>query len=70
MSHVVRQHLLGVWSTEVGEAPYGLADNPLGQLDDGNGSLQIVGGPRQDARVLQASFAIEQALGRLTPPRA
>ena len=32
--------------------------------------LQIVGGPRQDARVLQASYAMEQALGRLAPPRA
>jgi aspartyl-tRNA(Asn)/glutamyl-tRNA(Gln) amidotransferase subunit A len=31
--------------------------------------LQIVGGPRKDAVVLQASYALEQAFGRLKPPQ-
>lgn len=44
MSDVVGQHLIGVGSAEFGEAAYGLADDPLGEFDDGRGSREIMGG--------------------------
>ncbi|MDI4236505.1 amidase family protein [Bradyrhizobium sp. Arg237L] len=55
------------WANQTGlpaaSVPCGLtsAGLPIG--------VQIVGGPRADARVLQASYALEQALGRLKLPR-
>lgn len=54
------------WCNQVGvpaaSVPCGLTGSglPVG--------LQIIGGPREDALVLAASHAIEQAFGTLTPP--
>lgn len=44
MGDVVREHLIGVGPAELRETAYGLADNPLGEFDDGRGSREVVGG--------------------------
>jgi aspartyl-tRNA(Asn)/glutamyl-tRNA(Gln) amidotransferase subunit A len=59
--------ILTSWANQTGlpaaNVPCGLTSSglPIG--------LQIIGGPRTDALVLQASRAFEQALGRLTLPK-